>query len=538
MKKLISVLLALCMLLALCACGAAEAPEAPAEEPAAAPEAAAPEAEAPEAEEEEAPMEVKETFVIGVDVEFTSLAPVTTGTEGSLIFRNGVYETLFIRAEDGTVQPWLAESYEWRDDTTLVIKLNEGVTFHNGNPFTASDVLYSIKCVAETPTAASRVGDIILEESFAEDDYTVVFKTKGYSAVLVGNLSGELICMMDEEFSAENPSLDQVANGTGPYCLDAWNMGVNCVITKNENYWNSEVVDPYFKNIDIRFFNDNTTAFLEYENGTLDAVYVENNEAITRLVADEVPNTYYCTEGTNFVTSLFMSQNVGEMFKDINLRMAIAHAIDVPTLVSAICGPSVQLADSMFPSGMPGYKSMGNYEYNEELANQYMDAYKAAAGVDSIDVTATLPATGYNEKLAEGIQQYLSKIGINMTIQSGAVSDIIPLMMSGTASFGISQCGGGDDPADMFVAMRRTTANLLTKYADPTILDLIDNATYETDWDTRMGMYETIQETTHENYYLIPLYEVIHYYAVSDAIGGFVFGTGHGVMPAYLTQVK
>lgn len=526
MKKLLSALLAAAMLFSvLAACGSEKDPGT----------SPAPGASSSTPASEPSNTVEKDTFVIGVDAEFTSLAPVTTGTEGSLIFRNGVYETLFVYEEDGTVSPWLAESYEWKDETTLVVKLHEGVTFHNGNAFTASDVLYSIKCVAETPTAASRVADIVLEDSYAEDDYTVVFKTKGYSAVLVGNLAGELICMMDEEFGTENATLDQVANGTGPYCLDAWNMGVNCVITKNENYWNSAVVDPYFKNIDIRFFNDNTTAFLEYESGTLDAVYVENAEAIERLIAGEVAGTYYTTEGTNFVTSLFMSQNVGEEFKDINLRKAIAHAIDVETLVSVICGNSVKVATSMFPVGMAGYKEFGNYEYNEELAKSCLEQYKADHGVDTVELTATLPATGYNEKLAEGIQQYLNKIGITMTIQTGAVSDIIPLMMSGTVNFGISSCGGGTDPADMFVAMRRTTANLLTKFADENMLDLIDNATYEADWDTRMGMYETIQQTVYDNYYFVPLYEVIHYYAVSDAIDGFVYGTGHGVMPAYLT---
>lgn len=526
MKKLISALLAAALLFSvLTACGTEK-------EPGTSPDPGATSSTQPS---EPSNVDVKDTVVIGVDAEFTSLSPITTGTEGSLIFRNGVYETLFVYEDDGTVSPWLAESHEWKDDTTLVVKIHEGVKFHNGNDFTASDVLYSIKCVAETPTAASRVSDIVLEESYAEDDYTVVFKTRGYSAVLVGNLAGELICMMDEEFGAENATLDQVANGTGPYCLDGWNMGVNCVITKNENYWNSAVVDPYFKNVDIRFFNDNTTAFLEYESGTLDAVYVENSEAIERLIAGEVENTYYATEGTNFVTSLFMSQNVGEEFKDINLRKAIAHAVDVQTLVSVICGNSVKVATSMFPAGMAGYKAYDSYEYNEELAKSYLEQYKADHGVETVELVATLPATGYNEKLAEGVQQYLSKIGINMTIKSGAVSDIIPLMMSGTVNFGISSCGGGTDPADMFVAMRRTTANLLTKFADETVLDLIDNATYEADWNTRLGMYEEIQDTVYDNYYFVPFYEVIHYYAVSESIDGFVYGTGHGVMPAYLT---
>ncbi len=528
MKKLLAFLMAMLMLLSLAACGStsSEADSDSTENAADSTE------ETTESVDDDA--EAKTTLTIGVDAEFTSLNPVTTGTEGSLLFRNGVYETLFVFNDDGEPEPWLAESYEWTDDTTLVIKLHEGVYFHNGNEFTAEDVLYSLGVVAATPSAASRVGSIDLEASYAGDDYTVVLKTTAYSAVLISNLAGELCCMMDKDFGEENEgNLDQVSNGTGPYMLKEWNMGTDCVIVKNDNYWNSDTLDAYFQEIDIKFFNENSTAWMEYESGTLDVVYVSNSEAIEALASDSVDNTYYVTEQTNYVTSIFMSQNVDEQFTDINLRKAIAHAIDVETMVSSICGNSVLLASSMFPSSMAGYIELGNYEYDVELAQSYLDQYMADHNVSSVDLTMYVTTTGYNQTIAESIQAYLADIGISVTIETGAVSDIIPLMMSGTVNFGMSNCGGGYDPDEMFVAMRNSTANLLTKFADESILTLIDEATSESDYETRLDIYAQIQQFVYDEYYFIPLYENLNYYAANESVTGIVFGTGHGLMPAY-----
>lgn len=63
----------------------------------------------------------------------------------------------------------------------------------------------------------------------------------------------------------ENPDMTQAANGTGPYVLKEWNMGNDLVLEKNPDYWDAENV-PYYDTIDVRFFTDGTTAFLEFES--------------------------------------------------------------------------------------------------------------------------------------------------------------------------------------------------------------------------------------------------------------------------------
>ena len=142
-----------------------------------------------------------------------------------------IYGALVHRKFDLSLDPDLAESWEMVDDVTWEFKLREGVTFHNGQPFTADDVLYSYKRI--TQDGAEMRNFLANVESIEKiDDYNIRIVTKGPDPILLQNLS--LFFIVDEEYTEENNAFQVSlgagstnfanlnANGTGPYKLVEW----------------------------------------------------------------------------------------------------------------------------------------------------------------------------------------------------------------------------------------------------------------------------------------------------------------------------
>ena len=150
MKKSLAILLSVAMVAGLAACGgsnsgststtaaAAETQAAAAETQAAAPEAAAPAAES------DGVLRVIQNFDPG------TFEPGNNDEQGYNRITSQIYETLFRFDENGELQPWLAESYEWADETHLKVKLREGIKFSTGDEMTADDVVWTVTRALES----------------------------------------------------------------------------------------------------------------------------------------------------------------------------------------------------------------------------------------------------------------------------------------------------------------------------------------------------------------------------------------------------
>lgn len=94
-----------------------------------------------------------------------------------------IYEPLFILDADGVLQNWLCESYEYQDDTHLVIHLREGVQFSNGTPLTANDVLWSFQRIVENSLPPiSQIIDLDIDACEVVDDNTLILATNALRA--------------------------------------------------------------------------------------------------------------------------------------------------------------------------------------------------------------------------------------------------------------------------------------------------------------------------------------------------------------------
>ena len=460
--------------------------------------------------------------IYGADTEMTSISPFEKGVQGCQTYQIAVYEYLLTPMEDGTFAPALAESCEWQDDNTILIQLREGVKFHDGSDFTTEDVMASIATIAKGTREAPRYAMILQDECYSEGDYTLYIKTTGYNAPLISNLARVPMC--DKDWLDSNDSYDQISNGTGPYMLDAWNMGVDLVLVRNPEYWDAENV-PYYDIVDIRFFNDGTTAFLEFEAGNLDVVYVQSAEDIDTMLNFGMDGAYIVSTSLGAVTMLNMSQMVEDTpFTDINLRKAIAHAIDWETLISAICGNGAILANSVIASSDANHVDQEIYAYDPDLARECLEQYKADHGIDGdFELATVVSAKDYNVALCEAMQAYLAEIGITLKIDSMQHSEFNALAASGGITLTINQMPNGADSHAGFMAMERGSGNMTAEITDDTICDLIAKATETKDPAERSEMYAEIQQLMHDGYWAIPMFEGLHYFAARDGIQGLFF---------------
>ena len=168
----------------------------------------------------------------GANRDIGSLDPYSFGDSFTINVLNHVYEGLVRYNKDLKIEPALAESWEvLEDQITWRFKLREGVTFHNGNPFTAADVVASLTRVSdETSPLKGNLPAYVSSE--VVDDYTVDITLNGTYPLLLNDLTN--IHMFDEEWMTEHDALKPTdvgagtegyatynANGTGPFVIKA-----------------------------------------------------------------------------------------------------------------------------------------------------------------------------------------------------------------------------------------------------------------------------------------------------------------------------
>lgn len=151
-----------------------------------------------------------------------------------------MYEPLVMFERDlVTISPVLATEWERIDDLTLQFKLREGVTFHNGEPFNAEAVRYSIlRPLSDETPGDTRSTYAIIEDVEVVDEYTVNVITSSPDPALLARMTGFHTTIVAPEWASQGPeTVSSEAVGTGPYRFVSWSPNEDLVMEANEDYW-------------------------------------------------------------------------------------------------------------------------------------------------------------------------------------------------------------------------------------------------------------------------------------------------------------
>lgn len=317
----------------------------------------------------------KTELVVGADYEPTDLQYYTNATDSNKIINAAIYDTLFT-FENGEIVPSLATGYEFAGDDglDLTITLKEGITFSNGDPLTAEDVLFTMQMNLENMGTANRFDAVDIENSKAVDDHTVLLRLHQYDNRLLPYLTGEYGQILDKKYVEEkgaDEAIGQHPIGTGPYVFSQWNVGTSIVLTKNENYW-GDASNQSFESIRYMFYADDSIRALELEQGNLDIALLNTSDSITRVSGEGDQGLAVTSIPLTKVGYFCMATIIDDdTFQDANKRLAIAYALDIPAIVNTVAGATAEAATSFIPSGCVGYVDE-SYTYDPEKAKEYL----------------------------------------------------------------------------------------------------------------------------------------------------------------------
>jgi peptide/nickel transport system substrate-binding protein len=322
--------------------------------------------------------------------------------EGLVTYQPGTWEVVNVLAEAITPSA---------DGLTIDFKLREGIQFHDGyGELTAEDVKYSYERFLDPDLNASYSGDwAALDHVEVTGKYTgTIVLTEPFSPLWASTLpvTGGLIVSKAyvEEVGAEAFGLNPV--GTGPYEFGEWRPNERVVLTRNPDYWGDA---PEWDEIHLVPIPDGSAAEIAMETGEIDFGDIPL-DSLERFEANDEFEVISLT--TQDYSGIFLNVQHPNL-QDINVRQAIRHGVDVPSIIEGVYDGRYDRACALVAPGQIGYWADAPcYERDVELARQYL----ADAGLDSLDVTLALIDREDSRAVAEIVQAQLAEVGINVEI--------------------------------------------------------------------------------------------------------------------------
>jgi len=415
-----------------------------------------------------------------------------------------------------TLVPHLASSYAISPDgRTYTFTLRDGITFSDGQPVVAGDFEYALERVlarADSPFGSflsdvEGAADVIAGKSkdctgiTAVDDHTLVFRlSQPYAAfryVLAMAFATPLKRAWVESVG------DQIRRrplGTGPFVVTEWTEGTRVVLRRNPHYW-----DPKLPYLDGVVFLENIprdTAFLMFQAGELDVVDRLPAPDYIRIAETPAWKPYILQAAAMNVYGERMNTRVPP-FNDRRVRQALNYATSKDHTIRLLQNGAVA-SHGILPPGMFGRdESLAPYPYDPARARQLL----AEAGYpDGFDTEYVCLNDGEAEKLAQGLQADLAKVGVRVRIRLMSFATYLTAVGKPDGppfSYG-SWFMDFPDPSN-FIDTRFHSRQIADEnasndsfYANPELDQLIDAARSETDDDRRAGLYHRIERLLYD----------------------------------------
>ncbi len=417
--------------------------------------------------------------------------------------------------------PWLAESWETEDSQTWIFNLRQGVTFHDGTPFNAEAVKWNMDRWRD-PENEWRFGrtfeyydiefgtDLAIEEVNVIDEYTVELKLAAPSGVLLSKLA------MDFVFGMNSPTAVQeqgdvygtpagTAVGTGRFKFVEWVPDDHITVERNDDWWGDVAK---LDRIIFRSIPDNSARFAELQAGTIHQADLAQTDL---PVAVEDPNlVVYENPATS--TGYIAFQQCTEPFDKLEVRQAIAHAVNWDALIPAFYGEYGERAGSFQPPAILGSNpDVLPYEYDPEKAKELLAAAGLPDGFET-DFWYIPVIRGYfpdSKAIGEAIAVDLAKVGIRVTLQTEDWGAYLEDRLQG--KFPMWMLGWGSDNGDPDNYIGYHFAHPVGEpkpedcYANDELAQLLTDGRIEADPAAREEIYQQAEVLVHEDVARIPV---------------------------------
>lgn len=396
--------------------------------------------------------------------------------------RAGITETLVMVDENLELVPLLSDTWEQTDDTTWVMHIRDGVTFHNGNAVDAEAVK---ACFERTMSIQDRAVTACKIDSIEADGQDLTIHTTEPFGAFLANLSEPLYSVIDVTDPAD-PATSPV--GTGPFMVTGYKAQDVIELAAYKDYWNgASAIDT----VTLKTISDDNTRCLALQSGQIDIGQRINSTDIATLRSD--PNyDVYETAGTRIRVLILNEKN--EFLADENVRKALMYSLNYEAL-TAIMGDTYTMAGAPFPSSAPyGYDELDVQHYDADQAKACLEE----AGFADSDGNGIVEKDGkeltleviYDDNSVtsamEAAMAMAKESGINLVIKKvDATADFEPerdftIMVRNWQSLSTG------DPQWLLDTMYKTGAfNNLAGYSNPEMDALCDQLATAFDFESR-----------------------------------------------------
>jgi peptide/nickel transport system substrate-binding protein len=465
----------------------------------------------------------------------TAFDPQTLDPHGlALLYHSRVvyqiYESLVGRDERFAVEPALAVSWQMTSPTAWRFKLRSGVVFHDGSPFTADDAVFSIERAMASPSQrAFQLKGVVAVKKI--DAATIELQLEAPDAVLPDKL--QFISMMSkawaerhgvtraQDFNAKQETFAaRNANGTGPFRLERYEPDVRTVLRRHAAWWGwSDKRHGNLEQVSWVTIKSDATRLAALASGEVDMVLDPPYQDIRRLQSDPRQRLLQTDDiGQQYLAfdqardELQDSDVKGRNpFKDVRVRRAVYHAINVPLIVDKVLRGQGVPTGAFLSSRVDGVPP----ELDRRLPFDPARARSllAEAGYpNGFAITLDCVNVAWRENVCQAASAMLTQVGIRTTLRSSPSNQFFPKLSQGTASFIEYGWTATTDPWQSLNALLRTfdKSGLGTfnagRYSNPRLDGMIDAIRTEPDLTRRRAMVATVLRLAADDVPYVPLY--------------------------------
>lgn len=393
-------------------------------------------------------------LTIGLATETTSVDPHYHLTNSPL--NQHIFDRLLHQDARSKLTPALAVSWRTIDELTWEFKLRPGVKWHDGSPFTADDVIFTMQRAPTVPNSPAGYGPHILhiKEMSAPDDLTVVFKTATPYPLMLRDMSVVPIISRKHGTGATTPDYNtgKATIGTGPFKFVEWVQGSRLVLARNPDYWGG--VAPWSEVVFRPIPRDapRMSALLAGDVDVVDDVspeFAETLKANPQVTLFESVSNRVVYLNMDFhrdqppgVTDAAGNPLGRNPFRDLRVRQAILKAINRPLIRERIMLGRSVLAGQILPDGFDGVvPGLPIEEFDLEGARRLMAEAGYAQGF-GVSLPAPSDRWVNSEKIVQAIAQQLSRINIRTKVETMPVAIFLPKAARLEFGFWLQSWGG------------------------------------------------------------------------------------------------
>ena len=391
---------------------------------------------------------------IGLASEPSSMDPHFHNLTPNNAVARHIFDGLLSQDKDQKLVPGLAVSWRAENDTTWILNLRRNVTWHDGSPFTADDVLYTFQRAPNVPRSPSGFGGFLRGRTAEKiDDHTLRIRTTGPDPLMLTHLTSIMIipAKLGATLATDDFNAGRAAIGTGPYRFVEFVPGSRIVLQRNDNYWGGR--EPWAR-VTLSFLRSDPSRVSALLAGDVDMIENVPPTDVARLKGDNrmtVASTlsarviYFHMDQFRDVTPFIRDNNGQPMtrnpLRDLRVRQALSIGLNRRAMLENVMEGEAQPAGQLLaPTFFGTSPTLGVPEFNMARARQLLTE---AGYPNGFRMTMHGPIGRYTNdtKIIEAAAQMYARIGIQATVET------VPQ----AAFFTRASTGAGGEPEFSFI---------------------------------------------------------------------------------------